>query len=428
MLSIPGKTAAVVRTNLIVLIINCCIFVLISRVAARADVGYQEITIADTVHATGTSEIHLSSSLENDAVDGVVAERDGKNIPVEFSAGKGELRITPCYDFEGGATYSLKVFMASGKRYIIKVKTEEFPSFDTTRANTIKVPAKPSKGFNYAYFLHIPPNLDKLKDLRLLVECANTSPGSAQQFFEIFAQRDVSVGIVSVYANRLQVTALMPAFPREAYQGVKDYPYMQFLNRGALLVKGDKRERVDLQLLFMIKDARQLLQHNGIQVDEKVFMTGFSSSAKFAQRFTILHPEAVMAAAAGAIAGTTTYPVAEYNGEKLNYPVGVADLKALTGTDFDAAGYKKVPQFFFMGELDTNDVTQWRDCVPEEDAQQIWRLFGKQQIPDRWATTQKVLADTAPNIKCKTLPGIGHSTNEGVINDVVEFFKSHWTR
>lgn len=48
-------------------------------------------------------------------------------------------------------------------------------------------------------------------------------------------------------------------------------------------------------------------------------------------------------------------PVAEYNGERLRYPIGVGDLSEVSGQEFDLEAYRKVPQFFFLGAADTND-------------------------------------------------------------------------
>jgi len=41
----------------------------------------------------------------------------------------------------------------------------------------------------------------------------------------------------------------------------------------------------------MIKDAKTELSSSGIDISDKVFITGFSSSAKCAQKFTTLHPD-----------------------------------------------------------------------------------------------------------------------------------------
>jgi len=113
----------------------------------------------------------------------------------------------------------------------------------------------------------------------------------------------------------LETPVLVPAFPRENYTGQEDYVYPRFLDRGAVQKRTDVRSRIDLQLVTMIKNARQVLAHNGITVAEKVFIMGYSSDGKFAQRFTILHPEMAAAVAAGGIAGACTLPLSEYNGE-----------------------------------------------------------------------------------------------------------------
>jgi hypothetical protein len=41
--------------------------------------------------------------------------------------------------------------------------------------------------------------------------------------------------------------------------------------------------------------------------------------------------------------------VREWQGRSLRYPVGVADLEALTGESFDLDSFRQVPLFFFLG-------------------------------------------------------------------------------
>src|SRR5438552_835280 len=75
----------------------------------------------------------------------------------------------------------------------------------------------------------------------------------------------------------------------------------------------------------------------------------FSASAGFVNRFATLHPEAVRAIAVGAINALPMYPLEGYQGVKLPFPLGIADLKSLTGADFDAKAYGQVSQFLYMG-------------------------------------------------------------------------------
>lgn len=411
----------IVFAVILVLYASLCSAPLLAEQKTNSSADFRTITVPPILHLTGVSTISLPASVSKDGVDGVVVERNGQYVPVAISVKGNDLSITPCGDLEGGASYSIKVFAKSGKRYLIVARTEEYYSFDSSSENTLVIPAKPSMGFSYSYILFVPAKIDKTNERRLLVDCLNTSPSTEHQWLEEQARYQATKNSIGYLAQTLRSPCLVPAFPRES--GQEDYVYAQMLNCGAV-----QKDKVDKQLVAMIHDAQKQLEHNGIRVADKVFMWGYSTDAKFAQRFTVLHPDMVMATVAGGIAGTTTFPMADYSGETLNYPVGVADIKSLTGSDFNKEEYAKVPQFFLMGETDTNDATQWRDCFRQQDADQINRLFGKNQMPDRWNATQKLLAEIAPEIKCKTYLGIGHSITNGVTSDMVNFFKEHWNR
>jgi hypothetical protein len=111
---------------------------------------------------------------------------------------------------------------------------------------------------------------------------------------------------------------------------------------------------LDIQYLAAIKDAMEQLKANGKEVDDKVFLHGFSASSDFANRFSLLHPEIAKGIVINA---PTTMPFSEYNGVDLKYPLGISDLEAITGSKFNVEAYKKIPQFWHAGSVDQNDGT-----------------------------------------------------------------------
>jgi hypothetical protein len=120
--------------------------------------------------------------------------------------------------------------------------------------------------------------------------------------------------------------------------------------------------RVDLQLLAMIDNARERLSDGNRVVPESVLLNGFSASAAFVNRFTVLHPERVCSVSAGGVNGIVTLPVEENEPDSElefaaqlppNYPVGVADVSSLTGEPFDEAAFGETNQFVYMGEDDS---------------------------------------------------------------------------
>ena len=139
----------------------------------------------------------------------------------------------------------------------------------------------------------------------------------------------------------------------------------------------------------MIQHARQMLGAAGIATRTRVFMYGFSASAGFVNRFATLHPEAVRAIAAGAINALPMYPLESYEGARLPFPLGIADLRSLTGTEFDAKAYHEVSQFLYMGYLDRNDTLPFSDAWDDDERELIAKLFGREMMPNRWNAPRK---------------------------------------
>jgi hypothetical protein len=170
----------------------------------------------------------------------------------------------------------------------------------------IKVPAAPSEGFEWPYYLSIPKALSK--NTLLLVEPNNTGTWSDDQSVHDTAALNL-VKQRSDFAIRLDVPLLVPTFPRPINPQAPEPGgiYTHALDRYSLLtdavVNGGSIKRVDLQLIAMIRDAQEKLAARGFRVDEKVFMMGFSASGAFTTRFTMLHPEIVRAAAPGSPGG-----------------------------------------------------------------------------------------------------------------------------
>jgi dienelactone hydrolase len=201
--------------------------------------------------------------------------------------------------------------------------------------------------------------------------------------------------------------------------------YTHDLDRDTLALDGGPMKRLDLQLVAMIKHAQGLFKDNGVPVKQKVLMTGFSASAKFATKFAALHPDVVHALSAGGVNGVSILPVSSLKNRVLRYPVGVSDMKELTGEPFDVESYKKVRQFIFMGAKDTNDITEFRDAFDEVDAQLTWDVLGRDMLGVRWPAYQKVLKDVGAAVQFHTYSGIGHQFTNVTMDDQVKFFKAN---
>jgi Bacterial Ig-like domain len=295
-----------------------------------------------------------------------------------------------------------------------------------------KVPAAPSKGFEWPYYLSI-PKAPLSKRTVLLVEPNNTGTWSDDQAVHDAAALSL-VRWRSDFAVKLDVPLLVPTFPRPINPPAPEPGgiYTQALDRYSLLtdavVNGGSIKRIDLQLTAMIRDAQERLAARGFRVDTKVFMMGFSASGAFTSRFTMLHPEIVRAAAPGSPGGWPLAPVSEWwNGTTLRYPVGIADVQSLTGQPVDLAGVKRVPQYIYVGDQDTNDALDTRG-FPQDETDVICANLNCGSYPylfNRWPISEKMYESAGISNQFVIYPGVVHTITAEMFEDILQFFKRH---
>lgn len=267
--------------------------------------------------------------------------------------------------------------------------------------------ANPSKGYSADFYLYISPDAKRSaragQVVTILVQPNNSGVNSddpnvhrRDAWWTGFERRAV--------ADELGVVLLVPAFirPGEDWQ-----IYTHALDRDTLTTERVDLQRIDLQLIAMIDDARAELATLGIQTDEKVLIQGFSASGMFANRFTLLHPERVKAAAIGSPGGWPIAPVASFQGEQLPYPAGISDLELLTNVPFDAAAYNAIPQLIYMGSADDNDSLDYTDGWDKKDAQVVDRLFGADPLA-RWEAARLIYQQAGANVQFLLIEGAGH--------------------
>lgn len=301
------------------------------------------------------------------------------------------------------------------KEMIIPVTLGKRPSFAGVR-----VDAEPDKGFSWAYYLYVPARLrdrPAAKTCTILVRPNNTGQLDDDAAVHDRAARNDITDLQS-FADRLGVVVLEPTFPRpkSAWQ-----IYTHALNRATLLTDKPGLVRIDRQLEAMIDHAAARLAAEGMAVDHRVLLFGFSASGMFANRFAFLHPERVKAAAIGSPGGWPLAPVSQWQGKTLPYPIGVADVETVAGKPFDAAAVAGVPMFLFMGDQDTNDSVIFRDSYSKSDEELIGELFGKTPV-SRWPFAERLYREALPRAIFKEYRGVGHKVTKQMFADVQAFF------
>ncbi|MFC5268984.1 hypothetical protein [Adhaeribacter terreus] len=303
------------------------------------------------------------------------------------------------------------------------VKDCQFSGPALTSDTLMLFPARPETGFHYSYLLYLPEGLKRDEQHYLMVETTNTGLNDSIGFHEKGARYAAGKSSVGNYtARKLQIPLLVPIFPRSATNWEL---YTHALDRETLLSQNATLKRLDLQLLAMIKDARKQLKQRGFPVKEKFFMNGFSASGTFANRFSLLHPEKIKAMAAGGINAIPILPVSQLKETPLSYPLGIADLKKITGREVNLKAFNQLPKMLYMGALDENDAVAFDDAYSGEDREKVYTLMGKQLVPQRWEFVQEIYRKNNVQADFKTYTHMGHGTDKKINNDLVDFFQKH---
>ena len=277
-----------------------------------------------------------------------------------------------------------------------------------------------NKGFQNDYILFIPKGTPINKKIVLLVEPNNT--GKTSDSIEIHKESAINLATVSSVGNNvatmLKIPLLVPIFPRPSSQ---ELIYTHALDRDVILDNSQELKRLDLQLLEMIKDAKNILSSLNIKVDDKIFMNGFSASATFTNRFAFIHPEKIKALAIGGFNGELMLPEKKINQLKFNYPLGIHDFSKLFNKNFDINQFKSIPQFIYMGKLDENDAVQFDDAYNDIERNLINSNLGI-DVQNRYLKCQEIYKNNNVNATFITYDNVGHWTTSEMNLEVIKFF------
>jgi hypothetical protein len=315
-------------------------------------------------------------------------------------------------------TYALEFSATTpeGGRGVLRIQKPVMGRCTLDPERVVEYPADPARGYWWPYLLLLP----KAPHGRLLV--APNNPGFASDDPSLLrVSASCEVERHAALAEKLGAALLVPLFPRPEAPGEAENLYLHALVRAALTTKEQRFARVDLQLGAMIDDVRVRLAKQGVKLPARSLFWGFSASGSFVNRYTLLHPDRVLAVASGAPGGWPMAPVSEEGGEALPYPVGADDLQTLTGRALDAAALRKVSHFFFLGADDLNDAVPYRDSFSRADQELIFRRFGKTPV-GRWAAAERLYQQQRLDARFKLYPGVAHQVSPEMEDDVEAFF------
>lgn len=308
------------------------------------------------------------------------------------------------------------------KRLIYLVLFVLFAGCSNHGGELLFIKPEETDAFQFPYFLFIPEGVSVDEKAVVLIEPNNSgfADDDLQNHIEK-AERTASIDyyLGNYVARKLNCPLLVPVFPRSKTNWKI---YTHALDRDVMLQEEQPLKRIDLQLIEMFKHAQNRLNDKGIASHDQFLLTGFSASGTFTNRFTLLHPDCVLAVAAGGLNGLLMLPDDRLEEEILNYPLGTNDMETITGQAFQKESFLKTPQYYFMGQLDENDAVPYDDAFSQAEREQIFRLLGEQMLPERWNNCLQLYQNAGVNADILLYEGIGHKHPEEVKDDVVAFF------
>ncbi|WBV45283.1 alpha/beta hydrolase [Pseudoroseomonas cervicalis] len=229
----------------------------------------------------------------------------------------------------------------------------------------------------FQYCLYVPPQVGKGAKVDLLVAVHGTGRTSFLDFRDGFSE----------FGRWNDVAILCPIFPVGVRgDGARSgYKYMQ-----------EGEIRYDLLLLQMVAEVAEKYGQDW----SRFAMFGFSGGGHFTHRFAILHPQKLWAASIGAPGSVTLLDPAR------DWWVGIRDIGARFGIDFDGAALAQVPVQMVVGDA---DLETWE--ITHKPGGTYW-MEGANEAgrtrPERLATLADSFRQAGVSVQLDLVPGVSH--------------------
>ena len=211
-------------------------------------------------------------------------------------------------------------------------------------------------------------------------------------------------------------------------------PYYQQLSKECFDINKDKfYYRIDLQVLNIINEVKERVSSQ-VEIQEKIFLNGYSASGVFAQRFALLHPEIIETVCIGGASGSIPMPTSQ-----LDYPLGIKDYEDLIGKTFDIENYRKIKFRYYVGEFEEkrkavvrfdedgnlapmHDMSYFDRSVPSSVGYSQRKLYGKNLL-ERSKKQIDLLQSMGIDITQTIMMGRTHNNQSGIgVNELGEQF------
>lgn len=436
----------------------------IGGVSTAGVVGFSRGTLAEEADANVTIEISDQRSdgnsividlLETD-IDGllqVFTHTDERPVykSMEISAGTNFTDRTIELDDPVPETRSIRVslYPPEGGRAYDGMSAEVFVSEDVDSAEPIggigygtepgvqTIEADPDAGFHSPYFLYTPTtspsSVESVSNSRKRPLLATAYPwGDFEERVE-GANREVEGGLMRAVADATNCPVM--AVPLTLTRGYVGLEPQELTLAHEIEITDPRRERVDLQFIAMIEDAKSRLNSDTHTIADEIHYAGGSSAAYFIEKIAPLHPEHISVFSFGAN-GLAFLPFEELTDDipvhgdpertTVPYPIGAGNLEELTGEEFNKKAWMDIEQFRWIGaeDQDPEDPDNYihkRFRSGREISQVVEEIFGTLQVDDRFETSREIYDHLEVPATFTKFEGQPHAPDRESMQEVVEF-------
>lgn len=275
--------------------------------------------------------------------------------------------------------------------------------------------------FKFPYLLYIP---NKFNSNTLIMHGNNSAleEGNILNIYSAIFETTSEAGYDLLSLNQPILVPITSNYIHPANNNMHEFFPMQ-ASRNVLFCENPLNTYYNLftQINNMINDAKNLIHSKlNIHIDSKIICHGFSSSSKFVLRYATCYPSKISLLIAGGFGNQAILPLdtININNNTINliYPVGIKDIKYITGNDFDKDNFYKLRQFYFIGELEnsSND-TAFNFRHTDLEIQEIYKKVFGSDYQSRFDKLKKIYKKlNCTNTEFIRYQHYGHSATPGI--------------
>lgn len=283
-------------------------------------------------------------------------------------------------------------------------------------------------GFNFPFILEIPNIINEKPDLVFACNLTQDFSSSSKSYDEVIEKTCNDLGSIDPMHLHLSLNTgnilFIPCIPRmkdfrpnffgkDICFDKLDNAYEEAKKEENCFTKSDIDKYKDLknQYIKMIQFAMQYLKINkGIEVDDKIVLSGYSEGAKFVSHFALVHPEIVKTVVAGGTGGCISMPISELNNNELKFPLGTSDIV------FNEEEFCNIKFFYYIGRQDLSD-----SAMPKFSLIHYINDTGNEQIVrDECGNTTPYIQEYNENSKIIYIPVINEEGKRILVPKIIE--------